>query len=79
MTETDLIHGRAELLLRPDFETTSAAMFFSSRPQHLFAVGPGMGKAAALPYHLPVPRNYLERNGKLAILFFNHPYHERKL
>jgi Flp pilus assembly protein TadD len=42
--------GRAELPLRPDFETTSAAMLFPHDCQQRRARWFEMGKAAALPY-----------------------------
>jgi hypothetical protein len=53
MITAHLIHGRAELLLRPDFETTSAAMLFSEVIASIAALaGLEWAKPAGLPYHL---------------------------
>jgi hypothetical protein len=52
MSRTDLINGRAELLLRPDLETTRAAMWFLSRaPASLWSLAEnGQSGSFALPF-----------------------------
>jgi hypothetical protein len=52
MTRTQLINGRAELPLRPDFETTSATMLFFAAVASIATLAGKNGQSGsfALPF-----------------------------